>query len=71
MIILYFLVQLPNVYVFINEDYSDCTGTVVVHNQSTLCSTLIIESFKGSNKVTTASAILNPNNGLAKHTQFF
>ena len=57
--------------IFMSDNFSECTGSIIVHNKPTLCSPLVIEAFQSGIRLTTLSSILNPNNGLAKYSQFF
>ena len=59
------------VCLFMSSDFSECEGSIVVHNKSTLCSPLIVEAFQKGIRVSTLSQILHPNNGLSTYSQFF
>ena len=52
------------VCVFMTDTFSECTGSIVVHDKSTLCSPLVIEAYKFGVRMT-LSSIINPNNGLS------
>ena len=57
--------------IFMSDNFSECTGSIIVHNKPTLCSHLVVEAFQSGIRLTTISSILNPNNSLAKYYQFF
>ncbi|KAF2356546.1 Major facilitator superfamily [Trinorchestia longiramus] len=57
------------VCLFINGYFSECSLSVIVENQPTLCSPLTLSAFKNGISVSLFKT-LHPNNGLRSYTQF-
>ena len=58
------------VVLFMTADYSEVLSSVIVYNKRTLCSPLVVSAFKDGTGIALGK-ILNPNNGLGRHSQFF
>ena len=54
---------------FMTENFSECSLSVIVENKPTLCCPLSCNAFKKSIKVPLGKAVL-PNNGLRSYSQF-
>ncbi|KAF2344891.1 Zinc finger C2CH-type [Trinorchestia longiramus] len=57
------------VYLFMTDNFSECSLSVIVENNSTLCSPLTLSGFKNGISVPLFKK-LHPNNGLRSYTQF-
>ncbi|KAF2347295.1 hypothetical protein FHG87_021950 [Trinorchestia longiramus] len=57
------------VCLFINGYFSECSLSLIVENEPTLCSPLTLSAFKNGISVPLFK-ILHPNNGLRSYTQF-
>ena len=58
------------VCIFMSKDFQVSDLSVIVYNESTLCSPLTLSDFKNGIRVPLGK-ILNPNNGLNCYSQFF
>ena len=56
--------------IFMADDYSESSLSILVKNKSTLCSPLTFVAFKNGIKVPLGKR-LSPNNGLSSYSQFF
>ena len=56
--------------IFMSKDFQVSHLSVIVYNESTLCSPLTLSAFKNGIRVPLGK-ILNPNNGLNCYSQFF
>ncbi|KAF2347200.1 Zinc finger C2CH-type [Trinorchestia longiramus] len=57
------------VCLFMTDNFSECSLSVIVENKPTLCSPLTLSAFKNSISVPLFTT-LHPNNGLRSYTQF-
>ncbi|KAF2352070.1 hypothetical protein FHG87_017171, partial [Trinorchestia longiramus] len=57
------------VCLFMTDNFSECSLSVIVENKPTLCSPLALSAFKNDISVPLFK-ILHPNNGLRSYTQF-
>ncbi|KAF2367892.1 hypothetical protein FHG87_001337 [Trinorchestia longiramus] len=57
------------VCLFMTDNFSECSRSVIVENKPTLCSPLTLSAFKNGISVPLFKT-LNPNNGLRSYTQF-
>ena len=53
------------------EDFSECIGSIIVFNKSTVIAPLTVEAYKSGIRLTSLSQILHPFNGISKYSQFF
>lgn len=58
------------VCLFMTENFSECSLSVIVENKPTLCSPLTLSAFKSGVSVSLGRT-LHPNNGLRSYSQFY